>query len=66
MQIDLTHFPVNWIDGMKVSRTTFMETDQFIHEQIQDARAVQITDFNYGILASEKSFDLTVFVNRYN
>ena len=61
MQIDLTHLPVNWIDGMKISRKIFVETDSFIHEQVQDARALHLTDFNYGILPAEKSLDLSVF-----
>ena len=57
---DLTHLPVNWIDGMKISRKHFEETEYFIHEQVRDGAAKQITDFNFGILPAEKSFDLSV------
>jgi hypothetical protein len=61
MQIDLTHLPVNWIDGMKISRKTFSDTEFFIHEQVQDSRAIQLTDYNYGILPADKSLELSVF-----
>src|SRR6202035_566729 len=57
---DLTHLPVNWIDGMKISRKHFEETEYFIHEQVRDGAAKQLTDFNFGIFPAEKSFDLSV------
>lgn len=57
---DLIHLPVNWIDGMKISRKHFEETEHFIHEQVKDGAATQLTDYNFGILPAEKSFDLSV------
>lgn len=58
---DLIYLPVNWIDGMKISRAHFEQTQQHIHEQLQDNAAQQLTDFNFGILPAERSFSLSVF-----
>ena len=54
------HLPVNWIDGMKISRKNFIETDSFLQEQLQDVRNQQLTPLNYGILPAENSLDLSV------
>jgi hypothetical protein len=61
MLTDLLHLPVNWIDGMKISRKHFEQTEQFVHEQLRDLAAQQLTDYNFGILPAERSLDLTVF-----
>ena len=58
---NLSHLPVNWMDGMKISRRHFVEMEYFIHEQVRDSNAQQLTDFNYGILPADRSLDLTVF-----
>ena len=59
--MDLQHFPVNWVEGMKISRRNLEHTDYFIYEQVQDVRSLYINDFSYGILSSDKPFDLSVF-----
>ncbi len=61
MLTDLTHMPVNWIDGMKITKKHFEESEQYLHEQVRDVNAQQLTDFSFGILPAERSLDLTVF-----
>jgi len=61
MVSELKYLPVNWIDGMKISRKHFEETEQYLHEQLKDLSAQRLTDFEFGILPSERSFDLKVF-----
>ncbi len=58
---DLIYLPVNWIDGMKISRAHFEHTQHYIQEQLQDNAAQQLTDFNFGILPADRSFNLNVF-----
>jgi uncharacterized protein YpmS len=65
MPTDLFHWPVNWIDGMKISRKHFEQTEQFIHEQLRDLAAQKLTDYQFGILPGEHSLNLNVFCD-YN
>ena len=32
----IKHHAVNWIDGMKISKSHFAETNNFIYDQIRD------------------------------
>ena len=48
---DLTHYPVNWVDGMKISRRHFTETDQFVTDHLRDATALlPAPRLYYGLL----------------
>ena len=44
----LTHYPVNWIDGMKLSSSHFAAVQDFVTDSVRDAIALQTTDLNYG------------------
>ena len=46
----LTHYPVNWIDGMKLSSSHFIAVQDFVTDSLRDAIALQTTDLNYGFL----------------
>ena len=45
----ITHYPVNWIDGMKLSSSHFIAEQDFVTDSLRDAIALQTTDLNYGI-----------------
>lgn len=47
---DLTHYPVNWVDGMKISRRHFTETDQFTTDHLRDATALLLRPDFFGLL----------------
>jgi hypothetical protein len=47
---DLTHYPVNWVDGMKISRRHFTETDQFTTDHLRDATALLLRSDFFGLL----------------
>lgn len=47
----IKHNAVNWIDGMKISRSHFSETNNFIYDQVRDGISIQLTNFNYGLLS---------------
>ena len=47
---DLTHYPVNWVDGMKIARRHFTETDQFVLDHLRDAVALELRADRYGLL----------------
>lgn len=46
----LTYKPVNWVDGMKLSRAHFIATDQHTQDLVRDARSLSLTKYNYGLL----------------
>jgi hypothetical protein len=58
---DLSRLPVHWIDGMKISRKHFEETEEYLQEQLRDTGARQLAEFSFGLLPADKSLDLNVF-----
>lgn len=47
----LSHHPVNWIDGMKISKQHFMQTENALQDHFRDAVAININNHNYGLLS---------------
>lgn len=52
MMADIRRMAVNWVDGMKISRQHFVETDDYHTDQVRKAQAVFQTPLNYGLLLS--------------
>lgn len=46
---------VNWIDGMKVSRHHFVQTNQYVADQVRTAVSDGLSLFNYGVLPFRQS-----------
>lgn len=46
------HKLVNWVDGMKVSKTHQTQTEDFFIDRICDSLAMKLTSYNYGLLPS--------------
>ncbi|WP_297086284.1 type VI secretion system baseplate subunit TssK [uncultured Draconibacterium sp.] len=44
------HFPVNWIDGMKINKDHFIATDLNISQQVKNTYLAFVNPFNYGLL----------------
>lgn len=44
------HMAVNWVDGMKISRQHFVETDHYHTGQVRQMQAAMLTPHNYGLL----------------
>ena len=47
----LTHYPVNWIDGMKLSSSHFIAVQDFVTDSVRDAIALQTP---YGEAAAQE------------
>src|SRR5687767_1472596 len=60
MLSEFNHMSVNWVDGMKISRKHFQQTDDHIAELVQDATAVHTNSFSFGILPADKSLSMEV------
>ncbi|WP_158825834.1 hypothetical protein [Mucilaginibacter lacusdianchii] len=50
MIVPLKHRAVNWVDGMKISSSHFVQTDNFIHDLVKDSNALHINNNNFGLL----------------
>lgn len=48
----LNHFPVNWIDGMKINKSHFLAMQDNISELVNDAIGIHTSPINYGLLNS--------------
>ena len=55
MKNKLSHLAVNWIDGMKISRQHFDETQHHLEESIQDSNALLLSNYQFGILPTNIS-----------
>lgn len=47
---DIIYYPVNWVDGMKISRRHFTEAEHFTTDHLRDATALHLRPDNYGLL----------------
>jgi len=48
----LNHFPVNWIDGMKINKSHFLAMQDNVSELVNDAIGIHTTPISYGLLDS--------------
>jgi hypothetical protein len=49
---EITYYPVNWVDGMKISRRHFAESEHFTTDHLRDATALHLRPDYYGLLPS--------------
>lgn len=64
------HFPVNWIDGMKINKNHFIEQDNAWAAALQGIAAQQLSAIRFGIIpssvAGEDSFNIKVAFDNQN
>ena len=68
---DITHHPVNWVDGMKISRRHFAEADHALTDYLRDATALHLRPDCYGLLPAtdelgSADFELLLSVDAQN
>ncbi len=44
------YLPVNWVDGMKITKDHFITIENVLNERIQDVIASTLNEYNYGLL----------------
>src|SRR5688500_6006072 len=59
MRDNLTHFPVNWINGMKINKDHFIAQDDAWKDAINDIAALNLSPIRYGVLPPSVSGDNT-------
>ena len=66
---EITHYPVNWVDGMKISRRHFAEVEHSTADHLRDAIALHLRPDYYGLLpatnelGSPAAFELLLSVD---
>lgn len=53
MLIKLKYYFTNWIDGMKISRQHFINSENALIDELRDSRASSGAVYNYGLLGPE-------------
>src|SRR3954462_3708482 len=64
------HFPVNWIDGMKINKNHFIDQDNAWTDGFQEASSLSINPLRYGVLpastAGEDTFNVKISLDNQN
>jgi len=50
MQSEIKYFPVNWVDGMKISKSHLLSLQQAVDDQIRDSIATAHLHSDFGLL----------------
>jgi hypothetical protein len=68
MAENITHFPVNWIDGMKINKNHFVTLQDNIEDLVRDARNLGVNDLNYGLLTTNltRPFQYAISIDAHN
>jgi len=70
MTSPLKYKSVNWVDGMKISSSHFVNTDNFIEELSRDGISLNLNSNNFGLLApfngEKTSLDINVTARASN
>ena len=66
----IKHYPVNWIDGMKISKQHFVQSENALQDHFRDAVAIGIRNHNYGLLSPapdmERSLEIEIEIDPQN
>jgi hypothetical protein len=70
MRDQLKHFPVNWIDGMKISKHHFIAQDDAWKNALFDVASLVLSPLRYGILpasaAGEETYNIKIALDNQN
>ena len=70
MRDQLKYFPVNWIDGMKITRNHFVEQDNAFRNALHDAASFGLSPYRHGVLPpsaqAENTFSVKISSDNQN
>lgn len=61
----LNHFPVNWIDGMKINKNHFLEVQNFVSDSIRDSIGIHTSMINYGLLPVAEPIKMNLIIDNH-
>ena len=68
MAENIKHFPVNWIDGMKINKNHFITLQDNIEDLVRDARNLGVNELNYGLMSTHltRPFQYSISIDAHN
>ncbi len=68
MAENIKHFPVNWIEGMKINKNHFIELQDNIEDLVRDARNMSVNEMDYGLLNTNlaRPFQYSISIDTHN
>ena len=70
MRDSFKHFPVNWIDGMKINKSHFIAQDDACKDAMHDIAALNLSSVKFGILPAtaggDNTFDVKITADNQN
>lgn len=67
---ELSHYPVNWVDGMKINKEHFTQMNRAMADAVRDQAAIHINATNYGLLSpmtgANASLELDIHIDAQN
>ena len=68
MAENIKHFPVNWVDGMKINKKHFVELQDNLEDALRDTRNLVVNELNYGLLSTNLSrpFQYAISIDAHN
>ncbi|WP_336689675.1 MULTISPECIES: hypothetical protein [unclassified Chryseobacterium] len=61
----LNHFPVNWIDGMKINKNHFLEVQNFVSDSVRDSVGIHTSMINYGLLPVAEPIKMNLIIDNH-
>ena len=61
----LNHFPVNWIDGMKINKSHFLDVQNFVSDSIRDSVGIHTSMMNYGLLPVAEPIKMNLIIDNH-
>lgn len=61
----LKHFPVHWMDGMKINKSHFTDVQNFISDSVRDSTGAHRTPVSYGLLAVDDAVKVSLSVDQH-
>ncbi len=55
MSSEIKYFPVNWVDGMKISKSHLLSFQHSVDDQVRDSISTSHSSLNFGLLPYHKS-----------
>ncbi len=70
MRDQIKHFPVNWVDGMKINRKHFIAQDDAMRDALHDVGSLNTSPVRFGVLpssvAGEDTFNVKLWLDNQN
>jgi predicted component of type VI protein secretion system len=61
----LTHFPVNWKDGMKINKSHFNDVQNFISDSVRDSVSVHTSMISYGLVPVKDPIKINLIIDNH-